>query len=359
MSYYKIPQLYTSEGWIDIKSIVEYDPENLCFIYIVLGRGTGKTFTTLDYCARDRAERGLGQFIYMRRTQEQCDMISNPDYTPFNDLNKTLGTDYFLEKVTKKSSGIFHSETNKDGIVSRVGSPIGFTAALSTFRNMRGLSLTGVSIMVYDEFVPEAYERPLKGEGYILRNAYETVNRNREMIGDPPLILLCLGNADDLANPVFVDLGWADRAEWMVRNGREAYFDYGRRTAIYIPKSSPISQKKEGTALYAMSGEDTFSKMALKNQFRQEGLGNVKSRPIKEYRPIVRVGDITIYRHKDRPEFYVSPHPDGSPDEYPMEEMELARFRRKYMYLWEAYMRDRITFESYMSMRIFEMLFTG
>ena len=30
MPYYKQIPIYTPEGWIDIKGIVEYDPENIC-----------------------------------------------------------------------------------------------------------------------------------------------------------------------------------------------------------------------------------------------------------------------------------------------------------------------------------------
>lgn len=356
MPYYKQIQLYDDKGYLNIRDIIEYDPINICWIFVVLGRGTGKTFGVLKH-AVERADTGMGQFIYMRRTQDQCDLISKPELSPIQDLNRELDWDLVMDPVTKKNSGIFHSQVNKDGVVVPSGPFLGITAGLSTFRNLRGLSLRGVTLMIYDEFVPERTERPLRNEGLALQNAYETVNRNRELSGEPPIICLCLGNADDLGNRVFMDLGWTERAEWMVKNGRECYYDYGLRTAIYIPRSSPISEAKKETALYQMSGHDRFSQMALENKFAEEGIPFIKAMPIREYNPIVALPGICIYRHKDRLEYYATTHKAGSPEEFQDSGVDLDRFRRKYIYLWEAYMRERITFESYSVMRVFENVF--
>lgn len=348
--------LYDSLGFINIHGIINFDPVNLCWILIVLGRGTGKTFSALKEGV-ERADLGLGSFIYMRRTQDQCDLISKPEFSPINALNQQANFDLMMSPLTKKNAGIFHSEVNKDGVAVPKGAALGITAGLSTFRNLRGLSLEACSLMIYDEFVPEPTERPLRNEGKALENAYETVNRNRELLGKDPLICLCMGNADDLANPLFQHFGWTDRAEWMVKNDREYYFDYGRRTAIYIPHDSPISKAKAGTALYAMSGHSKFTDMAINNRFAQEGIQGIKARDLKEYVPLVSLPSICIYKHKDRKTFYASAHLSGSPTRFDDTDMDLARFRRKYVYLWDAYMNNRIEFESYSLMRTFENVF--
>lgn len=350
--------LYDEKGYINIPGIINFDPVNLCWIFLILGRGTGKTFTAIKEGVR-RADAGLGSFIYMRRTQDQCDLISKPEFCPINAINEQAGGDLKIEPITKKNSGIFHSEINKDGNLVSKGPVLGITAGLSTFRNLRGLSLERCSLLVYDEFVPEPTERPLRNEGLALEHAYETVNRNRELAGRDPLICLCMGNADDLANPVFQHFAWSDRAEWMVKNDREYYFDYGRRTAIYIPHDSPISLAKAGTALYAMSGHSKFSDMAINNRFSQEGIPGIVTRPLREYNPLVSLPSFCVYRHKDRAVYYVSSHRSGSPEEFSDLEMDMARFRRKYIYLWEAYMRENIEFESYSLMRHFEASFNG
>lgn len=358
MSAYKQIPLYDKDGWINIPGMIEYDPENICFIYVVDTRGSGKTFTVLK-SAVERADSDAGQFIYMRRSQEQCDLISRQELSPVNALNRSLDWDLIMDPITKKNAGIYHSETNKDGRTVPRGDYLGITAGLSTFRNLRGLSLEGVSLMIYDEFIPERNERPLRSEGFALMQAYETVNRNRELAGRPPLILICLGNADDLGNRVFMDLGWTERAEWMIQHEREAYYDYGRRTAIYIPQSSPVARAKAETALYKMAGQNRFSDMAIRNRFAQQDLPNIRPRPLAEYRPIVQTPGLCIYRHKDRAEYYCTRHVTGTPDRYSDDPMDMDRFRKKYIYLWDAYIRENILFESYMCMREFENLFTG
>ena len=350
--------LYDKQGHVNISGIIDHEPENLCWKIVVLGRATGKTFGAFKKGV-ERADAGMGQFIYMRRTQDQCSLISKPELSPINDLNREIGTDLMMNPITSKNSGIYHSEINKEGNLVPKGDFLGITAGLSTFRNLRGLSLKGCSLMIYDECVPEPTERALKNEGKALENAYETVNRNRELMGHPPLICLCMGNADDLGCPVFMDLMLTDRIEWMIKNGREYYFDFGRRIAIYVPHDSPISKAKENTALYQMSGNGSFSRMALANRFAEEAIPNIKAQPLKEYRPLVYVPGMCVYKHKDRSVYYCTTHKSGSPEEFGDSWMDLNRFRRKYMYLWEAYLRENITFESYSTMREFENAFTG
>ena len=350
--------IYDDNGWLDIPRIVERNPINYCWIYVIDVRGGGKTFGALSYACR-RADEGKGAFIYMRRTQEQCDLISRNEFSPINALNKIHGWDLIMSPVTKKNSAIYHSEVDKDGKTILKGPYLGITAGLSTFRNLRGLSLEDVTLLIYDEFVPERHERGLKSEGYALLQAYETINRNRELAGKPPLICLCLGNADDLGNNVFMDLGWTDRAEWMVKNNKEVYLDRERRTAIYIPHSSPVAAGKAETALYKMAGQSRFTDMAIKNRFAQEGITTIISRPIKEYTPLVSIPYLCIYKHKDRREYYATEHIQGSPDAYQDDDIDMDRFRRKYIYLWDAYMREDIKFETYSCMRRFEEAFTG
>ena len=45
--------------------------------------------------------------------------------------------------------------------------------ALSTVSNLRGFDMSDCTLLIYDEFIPEPHERPLKNEAAALFNAYE------------------------------------------------------------------------------------------------------------------------------------------------------------------------------------------
>ena len=66
--------------------------------------------------------------------------------------------------------------------------------ALSTFGNLRGVDFSDVDMIFFDEFVPQKNARPIKAEAEAFFNLYETVNRNRELDGRPPVRVLMLSN---------------------------------------------------------------------------------------------------------------------------------------------------------------------
>ena len=178
---------------------------------------------------------------------------------------------------------------------------------------MRGFDGSDIDILFYDEFIKEKSEKTtLKYEGDSLLNAYETLNRNRELSGKRPIILLGAANAFDLANPIFVRLGIVDAVEKAFQRGRELYIDKERSIIVINLERSPVSRKKRDTALYRLLGdEDTFSKMALGNEFSYDDRSCIKSMPLTEMIPVCAVGGICIYHHKSNAFYYVSEHASG------------------------------------------------
>ena len=76
-------------------------------------------------------------------------------------------------------------------------------------------------------------------------------------------------------------------------------------------------------------------------------LGQYKSKSLKEYKPMLAVGELVVYRHKSRQEFYISPHRSGNPPYYGTSKQELTRFRLQNRWLVAAYINQQISFESY------------
>ena len=330
-------KIYLPSGYLNIRGILAY---KCTFNFIVGGRATGKTYGALSTVLEDNIK-----FMLMRRTQAQADLINKPDFSPF----KPVCDDRHIE-ITTASVSKYNAKFMLDD------ETIGYTCALSTIANMRGFDASDVKLLIYDEFIPERHERPIKQEGAAFLNAYETMNRNRELKGKRPLTVLCLANAFDIANPIFLELGLVGIAEKMKQNGRELYIDRDKSILILMPDSSKIMNKKSTTALYKLTEGSEFSKMALKNDFIYNPTDNIKSLPLREFKPVVTVGEITIYKHKSKRLYYVSEHRTGEPPEYATDEINLKRYQKAFgMRFYRLYMQNCFKFENMLTRSIFEM----
>lgn len=325
-------KLYQDSGYVNIRGIIEL---GLPFNFVVGGRGTGKTYTALKTVKDD----GI-QFFFMRRTQAQADLINKPEFSPFKALNNDEGWNVTTRPISKYNAAFYNiTEEQPEGL------PIGYTGALSTMSNVRGFDAQDVELLIYDEFIPERHERPIKNEGSALLNAYETINRNRELKGRKPLQLLCLANANDLSNPIFMELGLVRKAEQMKKRGAEYSIDRKRGIGIFMLSESPISSRKRNTALYKLTRGSEFEKMSIDNDFAGRDYSSVVVRPLIEYKPIVAIGEICIYSHKNNGKLYVSTHKIGSPPTYSSGEADRARFQRVYFWIWTEYMQNNVEFE--------------
>ena len=343
-------KLYTDDGWLYWKYLVSLPVD---FIFIVGARGVGKTYGAM----KELLVVSPTMFIYTRRLNTQCEIIRTPDMSPLIPINKDFHTMLDFFPINKYVSGIYDYVVDDNGKVKPCGQPKGYMAALSTFSNLRGFDGTELDYWIHDEFIPEKQERPIKNEATALFNAYETLNRNRELTGRPALKLVCMANANTLGNDIFLELGLVKTAWRMRENGESIYIDKNRSLALIILNKSPISEKKKHTALYRLTAGTSYSDMALNNDFAYEEVGRIRSRNLREYRPLVTVGEITIYKHKSRQEYYVTTHRSGSPESYSSGEIDRARFCRKYLHIWQAYMNDLVEFEEYLCEVLFRRYF--
>ena len=335
----KINHLYTPDGWVNIPAIRAFMRENnLVFLFCFGGRGIGKTYGALeDARARALADpEGKSKFLLVRRMQSQVDIISKQELSPFKRID--LDHAYFTEckPVSKFTTGFYADDQL-----------IGYVAALSTFSNLRGFDASDVDLIIFDEFIPESHEKPIRNEDAALLNLYETVNRNRELDGRGPVLLMCYANANNIANPIFSGLGLISTVEKMQKKGREQWILEDRGVLLLNLDASPISQKKAQTALYKLAGSQSdFGKMALQNSFRSDTGSKHGSRNISEYIPLITVGAITIYEHKSDGTFYVTDISSGTPETYQANKTDLARFKSQNIWLWREYMTGSIVFRS-------------
>lgn len=332
-------KLYQDNGYVNIKAIKDL---HLPFNFIVGGRGTGKTYTAL----KEQYESGE-MFILMRRTQAQLDTISRKEFSPFKTINRDIGSNIGVVSVSKYNGAFYNMiEGDKPGLQIPDGPAIGYTCALSTIANIRGFDAQDVKTLIYDEFIPEKHERPIRNEGQAFLNAYETINRNRELKGADPLQVIAMANSNDLANPIFLELGIAAKVEKMVRAGKEISIDRARGIGVFLLRNSPISNIKNNTALYKLTAGSEFQSMAIDNIFAHENSARIYSADLRQYKPIVAVGELCVYKSKGVNGYYCSTHLSGSPPMYGTGEIERKRFARDFSWLWLAYLNRDIDFES-------------
>ena len=325
---------YPETGYVNIGGIL---CEGYPFNFICGGRGTGKTYDAL------RTARNNGtKFIFLRRTQAQADLISKAEFSIFKPLNEDEGWNILPERVSKYNSAFVENDIQ-----------IGYTAALSTLSNMRGFDASDIQLIIFDEFIPEKHERPIKNEAAALWNAYETINRNRELKGIEPVQLLCLANANDITNPVFESLNLIRVADRMQKKGSERWTDDKRGIQLIMLQRSPISRKKGNTVLYNLTEGSDFSRMSLDNSFNVNRQ-HVRPRPLGEYIPVCLIGELCIYRHKSDPRLYCTTHQAGVfSRKFGTSDTDRIYYRRIFCHHWEMYIQNQIDFEDVLSETLF------
>lgn len=342
-------KLYNDKGYVNFPEILKHEA---IYIFIYGGRGTGKTYGYLQEMIDQKLK-----FIYMRRLAAQVDIVKKDDMQPFKTLNRDRGWNIKPFPVNKYISSFYESDVNEDGKVIPVGESFGLLTSLSTFSNLRGVDGSDVKVMCLDEFIPELNEKPIKGEADAIFNAYETINRNRELNGEDPIKFIFLANSNRIDNPIFLELNLITIADMMRKKGLEYYYDKKRRMLLIDLAKSKISEEKSHTALYDLTRGTDFYNMAIKNTFLNEERGRIENKPIREYKPVVAIGEICIYKHKSNGEYYVTGFKSGSPVTYGTGERDRQRFTKDFIHIWRAYMKKKVVFEAYIYEVIFDKYF--
>ena len=317
--------LYLPNGYLNMAGVLT-DPHP--FIVVVGARGTGKTYGTLEAVKEHNI-----RFAYFRRTAKILELIMDPALHIYKKLNAARG--WRVKPEYARGLGRFYDEDS--------GEYIGIATALSTFANTRGFSGEDIELLIYDEFIPEPTERVLFNAYTALLNAIETIGRNRELEGRPPLKVLLLSNSDKIYSDIIAGLGIGDKLLYMQENGQEV-MEVSSDLLLIRPASEVFTAAKKDTVLYRLTAGQSYADVALANNFPIEDRSRIGPQPLNEYRPLALVRGICIYKHKNGGRYFVTRKVSGSPKTYDDTEADLRRYIRENGPIWNAHQRRKVYF---------------
>ena len=329
-------ELYLPNNYLNMAGILR-DPHP--FIIVVGARGTGKTYGALT----GALDQDL-KFIYFRRTQKIIDAVTDPALHIFKRINQDRQRDI----QPGRSSGLVRFMEKE--------TCVGYAAGLSTFANVRGFDGSDIDLIIYDEFIPEPTERVMFNAYTALLNAVETIGRNRELEGRPPVKTLLLSNSDLIYSDIVTGLKIGDRLLAMQESGVEM-LDVSPELLIIRPTGEAFREQKRDTALYRLTSGQSYAAVALDNAFPIEDRERIKNRPLAEYRPLAAIGGICLYKHKSGGSYYVTDKITGAPKLYASDPADEKRFVREWLPVWRAHLKRKVFFSGIDVQTRFKQLF--
>lgn len=242
------------------------------------GRGVGKTFNILKHLIDEDL-----RFIWLRDTETVVDkMIAG------NSITFPLELEYpdfpHIECFRDNKIGKFATFTPD----KEIDKTYGYLMALSTFKNARGLDFSDIQVIVFDEFIPElGAKQTISYMGETFLNMYETVNRNRELKGQPPVHIILLSNTNEIYSPVIEALGLSDLIEDMSARGKKLY----KTADIHVEfiDNKKFTEAKENTFLYRVASSNRFREMALNNAFSESRALIRRNMKLQGYKPVLQL----------------------------------------------------------------------
>lgn len=259
---------------------------------IIGGRGIGKTYSIL----KGSLESG-SKIMYLRRTVTEIELCCTDHMNPYKSLNRDLNRDIRIATIKQ---GVFAIIEYEEETPIR---HLGLAGALSTFGNLRGADFNDIDYVVFDEFINTG-TYTMKKEAYLMFNMIETINRNRELLGQPPIKIVLLANSNSLDSDILVEFNIVDIIRLMTKNKEEEHVDNERGLAVYLPQDSPVSDAKKETALYKLTKGTRFYDMAINNEF-VDNFDVVEQVDFRRLTPVVQFKDIFIYKDKQNKFIYL------------------------------------------------------
>ena len=279
----------TKKTYYEVKDDLNKYPGAWCYI-VIGGRNTGKTYGSLKYYLEKRLP-----IVFVKRTNEDVDLLCSGnrlgekkkdykiDLSPYKSINRDLGTNITAYKIGNGIGGFYMA-----GEEGASGAPVGYLLSLNAIHKYKGFDLSECHAIVFDEFIPQRWERTNKNEGVQIMELYKTVARDRELRGLPELKLICLANAVDVFNYTCEVLEITDTISEMALRKIETKYIEERGIFIRLLETPPnMIEKEKESGIYRAMGSTSWGRMAFDNDFAYNDFTLVKKMSLKGYSPRV------------------------------------------------------------------------
>lgn len=277
---------------------------------IIGGRSTGKTYSALKYCKENNKK-----FVFVKRTIDDVKMICagsqsinqkgqlenkvDFDISPFKPLNRDLGWNIKAFSIPNVQGMGGFWDCDIDGLPT--GQPIGYVVGLNAVHKIKGFDMSECDFIIFDEFVPQKYERVNRDEHIQLLDLYRTVSRDREHRGKEPLKLIMLANAVSISNPIMNGFKLTDVVANMNVHKQEYNYMKDRRILVHMIEDNPdFYEKESASAIYTAMSDTDWANMSLNNEFAYDDFTNIKKGNLKGYKCVCHVKynktDFYIYK---------------------------------------------------------------
>lgn len=329
-------------------------PNAWCFI-VIGGRNTGKTYSCLKSCKlNDR------KFTFLKRTGDDVDLLCagsgkigtktnefGVDLSPFKSVNRDLVCDVRANSI-KKGLGGFWNYVNDEVI----GSPIGYLLALNYVSKYKGFDLSECDWLIFDEFVPQPWDRINRKEGEQLMDLYKTISRDREHRNKEPLKLICLANATSINAPVMSILEITDIVAQMQIDDTEYIYLEDRGIVIHrIKNNADFDKKEKESKLYNAMGHTSWGQMAFNNEFAYNDFTCIGRTNLKGYKPVCAISykRDNFYIYMKEGNYYMTNTRHNSNNIYNLNrEVEQKQFFNDYIFdLRNACIEGKFLFETF------------
>ena len=338
--------LYTKEGWINFEKLDKLSST----LNIVLGpRNAGKTYGKMLY----NHERDIN-YIFMRTTQKQIDTVFINEFSPFEKLNRDIGSRYCCARIPKTSVTAVYDDYQEleDGKRKPIGAPVNYCLSLLQVGSIRGFNLDYIPELIYDEFVKHPGEiiQNYSKSAVMYFDIMATINRARELTGAKPLKQWLFGNSDNLGVPLLQELRLIKPILSMMSAGENYLKLPDRDISIFLCTDSPAAKRiKEISSIAKIIDGTSYAGMMYDNEFVNDDFTNCEPQPIGQYIPTAVIGKLMIMEHKNKDLYYIRYYEGNINGVKIYSDTVTGRelFKQEYGYLYYWFLNDCIYFSSY------------